>query len=60
MDVYKTHDGMMNNIESLIEFEGWQWRDFSESKQYDEMSSAIYNFLHCLENKTLTNEYEDD
>jgi len=59
MDVYRTHDSFLNNIESYLEScEGFEFMDYSGSKQYSDFSRAFYVFLEALDNDTL--EEEDD
>ena len=60
MNFDKTHDGVMNNIESFMEFEGWRYLEFCNTKQYNQMSKAIYEFFRCVELGILTDEGEDD
>lgn len=60
MNFDKTHDGVMNNIESIMDFEGWNWEEFSKTKQYNQMSNAIWEFFRCVELGILTDEGEDD
>lgn len=60
MRAYKTHDGIMNNIESILDWEGVKWKDYCDSREYMEMSGAILSFFLAVENDNLTGEYEDD
>lgn len=61
MSYEKTHDGVMNNIESLVEWNSkLKYLDYSSSKEYLECSQAIYNFLKALEENTLTVDEDDE
>ncbi len=56
-DYEKTHDGVMNNIESLVGYNSsLTYLDYCDTKEYRECSKAIYNFFTALEEDSLTEE----
>lgn len=61
MSYEKTHDGVMNNIESLTDsLYGLDFLDYSDTKEYQDMAHSIFMFLKAAEEKEFTSVDEDD
>lgn len=50
---YKMHDSIMNSIEFIVELER---SEYSNTKEYLEMSETIYKFCEAYYNNTFTRE----
>lgn len=52
MSYEKTHDGVMNNIESLTDsLYGLGFLDYSGTKEYQDMARSIFMFLKAAEER---------
>lgn len=51
----KMHDGLMNNIESLVDLD---YLEYSDTKEYREMSNAIYTFCEAYKQGIWTEDEE--
>jgi len=61
MSYEKTHDGVMNNIESLVDtLYGLDFLDYSDTKEYQEMAHSIFIFLEAAEKKEFILGDEDE
>lgn len=61
MGYEKTHDGVMNNIESLTDsLYGLDFLDYSDTKEYQDMAHSIFIFLKAAEEKDFILVDEDD
>lgn len=54
LNTYHAHDSAMNSIEGVLAIlYSLGYLEYCDSKQYREMSNAIYQFYEALENGTL-------
>lgn len=61
MSYEKTHDGVMNNIESLTDsLYGLDFLDYSGTKEYQDMVRSIFMFLKAAEEKDFILVDEDE
>lgn len=61
MSYEKTHDGVMNNIESLTDsLYGLDFLDYPDTKEYQDMAHSILMFLKAAEEKDFILVDEDD
>ena len=61
MSYEKTHDGIMNNIESLVgSLYGLGFLDYSDTKEYQDMAHSIFIFLEVAEKKEFISVDEDE
>ena len=55
MSFEKTHDSIMNNLESLISFMyDVEFMDMVDTKEYMSASASIYSLVKALDSKSLT------
>lgn len=46
-DKSKSHDSVMNTLDWSIECAtGLDWKEFSQTKQYDKISEAVWQIVH--------------
>ncbi len=55
----KLHDGVMNNIESLLGMYNFEWSDYSNRKSYDNASKALFDFFKDLSENPENKEDEE-
>lgn len=61
MSYEKTHDGVMNNIESLVDnLHGLDFLDYSDTKEYQEMAHSIFIFLEAAKKKEFVSVVGDE